>query len=251
MVLTGSLWELDPDGIHLNMILHTPSPEAWFGYDDLGRFIFDRLIVGARTSFIVAVSVVSISLIIGVSLGAFSAYYGGRLDYLITGLIDIVLAFPGMLLAIALAGIMGPGMDNVIFALVSVGWVGFARLTRAQILSVKNREHVLAATALGVMNYQIVIRHLIPMASTAIVVEATFGVASVIVAESGLSFLGLGVQPPTASWGSMIRDGTRYMLMAPHTVILPGMALMLVVLAVNLLGDYLNDRLQQRSSSTR
>ena len=151
------------------------------------------------------------------------------------------------LLAIALVGLLGPGIGNLVFALTLVGWVGYARLARAQVLSVKGREHVLAARALGARTPRIVLRHLLPLISAPLLVEATFGVAAVVVAESGLSFLGLGVQPPDASWGSMIRDGVRYLLVAPHLVLAPGVALFLVVLSVNLLGDGLRDRLDVKT----
>ena len=157
------------------------------------------------------------------------------------------LAFPGILLAIALAGILGPGIENVIFALAAVGWVGFARLARAQTLSFRHREHVLAAVAMGSGPTRVLIRHVLPLIAAPLIVEGTFGVAGIIVAEAGLSFLGLGVQPPDASWGSIIREGTRYMLVAPHLVILPSMALMLVVLSVNMLGDTLRDHLDVRT----
>ncbi len=151
------------------------------------------------------------------------------------------MAFPGILLAIALASILGPGLNNLVIALSVVGWVGYARLARAQILSLKTREHVLAAKALGVGESTIILRHLLPLAAAPLLVEATFGVASVVVAEAGLSFLGLGMQPPDASWGSMIRDGARYMLVAPHLVAVPGLAIFVVVLAVNIVGDRLRD----------
>ncbi|HWS03457.1 MAG TPA: ABC transporter permease, partial [Gammaproteobacteria bacterium] len=178
--------------------------------------------------------------------GSFSAYIGGFWDRLLVHIIDLFLAFPGILLAIALAGILGPGIENVVIALTVVGWVGYARLARAQVLSLKSRDHVQAAIALGVPHGRIVRTHLLPLISAPLIVEATFGIAAVVVAEAGLSFLGLGVQPPEASWGSMIRDGTRYLLVAPHMVLVPGLAMVAVVLAVNLLGDRLRDRLDVR-----
>ncbi len=211
------------------------------GYDDLGRPIFDRIVLGANTSFLVSLWVVIVSLIIGVTLGMVSAYYGGWFDQLVVQIIDIFLAFPGILLAIALAGIMGPGIENVVIALSTVGWVGYARLTRAQVLSVKQRDHIQAAIALGSQSTTIFYKHILPLVLAPIIVEASFGIAGIIIAEAGLSFLGLGVQPPEASWGSMIRDGSRYLLVAPHMVLIPGLALMLVVLAVNLVGDRIRD----------
>jgi peptide/nickel transport system permease protein len=190
--------------------------------------------------------VVGLSLLAGTFIGTATAYHGGWWDRVAVQVVDIFLAFPGILLAIALAGLLGPGIDNVVIALTTVGWVGYARLARAQVLSLKHREHVLAAQALGTGRWRIMYRHLLPLMLAPLIVEATFGVAAVVVAEAGLSFLGLGVQPPAASWGAMIRDGTRYLLVAPHVVLAPGLAMLAVVLAVNLLGDRLRDRLDTR-----
>ncbi|NIP74400.1 MAG: ABC transporter permease [Gammaproteobacteria bacterium] len=247
MAVLGPLLPLHPGEIALPKILALPDLQAWLGYDDLGRPILDRLVLGASTSFYVAFWVVLVSVLVGSALGAFSAYAGGALDLVVVRLIDIFLAFPGILLAIALAGVMGPGIENVVVALSSVGWVGYARLARAQVLSLKHRDHVAAAVSLGTRAPRIVARHLLPLIAAPLIVEATFGIAGVVIAEAGLSFLGLGVQPPEASWGNMIRDGTRYMLVAPHMVLSPGTALMLVVLSINLLGDRLRDWLDVRS----
>lgn len=240
---------LDPNGIHLARILATPMEAGGLGYDDLGRPLLDRMVAGATTSFLVAFWVVSLSAVVGTLIGSFTAYVGGLWDRVLVNVIDLFLAFPGILLAIALAGILGPGIENVVIALTVVGWVGYARLARAQVLSLKSRDHVQAAVALGVPRGRIVRSHLLPLISAPLIVEATFGVAAVVVAEAGLSFLGLGVQPPDASWGSMIRDGTRYLLVAPHMVIVPGVTMVLVVLAVNLLGDRLRDRLDVRAAA--
>ena len=247
-LLAVSVWvlPLTPNLIHLEHILAPPGAGAWLGYDDLGRDIGERLLVGARTSFLVAVWVVSLSALLGTVVGTVSAYRGGWWDRVIVQVIDIFLAFPGILLAIALAGLLGPGIDNVVIALAVVGWVGYARLSRAQVLSLKHREHVMAAESLGSGRVRIMIRHLLPLMAAPLIIEATFGVAAVVIAEAGLSFLGLGVQPPGASWGAMIRDGTRYMLVAPHLVLAPGAAICAVVLSVNLLGDRLRDRLDKR-----
>lgn len=242
---------IDPNGIHLERILDSPMLAGGLGYDDLGRPLLDRLIAGATTSFLVSLWVVGLSSVGGTLIGSFSAYAGGVADRVLVHVIDLFMAFPGILLAIALAGILGPGIENVVIALTLVGWVGYARLARAQVLSLKTRDHVQAAIALGVPRTRIVRRHLLPLITAPLIVEATFGVAAVVVAEAGLSFLGLGVQPPEASWGSMIRDGSRYLLVAPHMVIVPGVAMVLVVLAVNLLGDRLRDRLDVRSEGIR
>lgn len=251
LALLGPVLPLSPNAIDLPNILAPGSLDEWLGYDDLGRPIFDRLVVGARTSLLVAMAVVGISLVIGSLLGTIGAYIGGWTDLILVRLIDVFLAFPGILLAIALAGVMGPGIDNVVIALSVVGWVGYARLARAQVLSVKERDHVHAAVAIGTSTPIIITRHLLPLISAPLIVEASFGMASVIIGEAGLSFLGLGVQPPAASWGSMIRDGTRYMLVAPHMVIAPGLALMFVVLAINVLGDRLRDWLDVKSQTRK
>lgn len=246
IALIGPLLPLSPNQIELAHILIPPGADAWLGADDLGRSMAARVLAGAQTSFIVACWVVLISTLLGTLIGTLSGYLGGIWDLIVVRIIDIFLAFPGILLAIALAGILGPGIENVVIALSIVGWVGYARLSRAQVLSLKHREHVQAAIALGAGTGRIVFRHLLPLIMAPLIVEASFGVAGIVIAEAGLSFLGLGVQPPEASWGSMIRDGARYLLVAPHMVIVPGIALMLVVLSVNLLGDRLRDKLDVR-----
>jgi peptide/nickel transport system permease protein len=242
---------LTPDVIQLEQILNPPGTGSMLGYDDLGRQLADRLIIGARTSFLVSLWVVGLSLIAGTLLGTAAALAGGWWERVTVQLVDIFMAFPGILLAIALAGLLGPGIGNVVIALAAVGWVGYARLSRAQTLSLKQREHVQAATALGSSRWTVIRRHLLPLMAAPLIVEATFGIAAVIIAEAGLSFLGLGVQPPEASWGAMIREGARFMLVAPHMVLVPGLAILAVVLSVNLLGDRLRDRLDIRITNTR
>ena len=244
--LIGPELPLAPNRIALEHILSGPSAEAWLGHDELGRPVLDRLVAGARTSFVVALVVVTLSLAAGTVIGIVSAWLGGFWDHAIVRVIDVFLAFPGILLAIALSGILGPGLGNVVVALAVVGWVGFARLARAQALSVKTREHVQAAIALGSRTPRILALHVLPLIAAPLIVEATFAVAGVIIAEAGLSFLGLGVQPPQASWGSVIREGTRYMLVAPHLVLAPGAVLLLVVISINLMGDRLRDKLDVR-----
>ncbi|MCI0401129.1 MAG: ABC transporter permease [Gammaproteobacteria bacterium] len=246
VAIIAPLLPLKPDEILLSKILIGPSADAWLGYDDLGRSIADRLLMGARTSLAVASSVVSISLAFGTFVGIVSAWLGGWWDHVIVRIIDVFIAFPGILLAIALAGLLGPGIGNAVIALAVVGWVGYARLARAQALAVKHREHIDAARALGTGRWRIGVRHLLLLISAPLIVEATFGIAGVVIAEASLSFLGLGVQPPAASWGSMIRDGARYMLVSPHMVLAPGIAIVLVVLSINLLGDRLRDWMDVR-----
>ena len=247
LALAAPLLGLEPERVDLPHMLQGPALAAPLGYDELGRPLLDRLVTGSRTSLLVAVSVVSLSLVIGTAIGTTSAWLGGAVDHAAVRIIDVFLAFPGILLAIALAGILGPGIDNVVIALTAVGWVGFARLSRAQTLSLKHREHVVAAVALGAGTPRILVHHVLPLIAAPLIVEATFGVAAVIIGEAGLSFLGLGVQPPQASWGSIIQEGTRYMLVAPHLVVIPALTLSLVVLSVNLLGDRLRDRLDVRA----
>jgi peptide/nickel transport system permease protein len=241
MALLSPVLHLTPNTIDLTYILVPPDQNSWLGFDELGRSMSDRLITGATTSFLVSLSVVALGLLIGVILGISSGYFGGWVDQVFVRIVDIMLAFPGLLLAIALAGALGPGIENVVFALVIVGWVGYARLARGQVLTLKHADHVVAAQAIGASPWRIMGRHLLPLIIAPLIIEASFGIAGAIIAEAGLSFLGLGVQPPQASWGSMIRDGTRYMLVAPHLVLIPGLTLMAVVLAANLLGDWLRD----------
>jgi len=251
MAMIGQLPLLEPNQIALPAILQPPSSTHWLGTDDLGREIVDRLFAGAGVSLLVAAVSVTLSAAIGILVGLVAGYYGGWLDRLISRVIEIFLAFPGMLLAIAMAAMIGPGLDNVIIALSVMGWVGYARLVRVQVLALRRREHVLAAVALGQQGQTIMWRHLLPLVMAPVWVEASFGIAAAVVAEAGLSFLGLGIQPPEASWGAMIRDGVRYLLVAPHLVLAPGISLFLVVVAANLLGDGLRDRLDVTSRSTR
>ncbi len=248
--LLSPLLSLSPDAVNLENILAPPATQQWLGFDEVGRPVSDRLITGATTSFFVSVSVVVLGMSIGGILGVASGYARGWIDNLLVRTIDIMLAFPGLLLAIALAAVLGPGIGNVIIALGIVGWVGYARLARGQVLLLREADHVVAAQAIGASPKRVIFRHLLPLVVAPLLVEASFGVASAIIAEAGLSFLGLGVQPPEASWGSMIRDGTRYMLVAPHLVIIPGLTLMTVVLAANLVGDWLRDWFDVKDQST-
>jgi len=247
MAFAGFWIDDSANEVFLNSFLATPSGDAFLGRDELGRPVFERVLLGAQTSLLVALGVVFFSAIIGTTIGVYSGYMGGWTDRVITKVIDVFLAFPGLLLAIALAAILGPGIENVVFALVVVGWVGYARLARAQTLSLRNREHIYAARSLAVPTPVILFRHVLPLILAPLGVEATFGIAGAVISEAGLSFLGLGVQPPEASWGSMIKEGTRYLLVAPHLVLAPGIALMLVVLAVNLIGDQWRDYLDVRA----
>jgi len=249
MALIGTLSSLQPDRVVLPEILLPPSAGHPLGTDELGRPVLDRLLAGASVSLLVALTTVGLSAVIGITIGLLAGYFGGWVDRVTSRLIEVFLAFPGMLLAIAMAAMIGPGIDNVIIALAVMGWVGYARLVRVQVLSLRQREHVQAAVALGCNDLTIMRQHLLPLVMAPVWVEASFGLAGAVVAEAGLSFLGLGIQPPHASWGGMIRDGVRYLLVAPHLVLAPGIALFLVVLAANLFGDALRDRLDVTSRS--
>jgi peptide/nickel transport system permease protein len=241
VALAAPLLGLAPDAIHLERILSGPDTHAWLGYDDLGRNILARLLAGAQVSLAVASIVTTVTLTFGTSLGLVAGYCGGWIDRLLMHVTDVFLAFPGILLAIAFAAMLGPGLDNLILALCLTSWVGYARLTRAQALSLRGRQHVLAAQTLGASTPRILLHHILPLLAAPLLVEATFSIAGLVIAEASLSFLGLGIQPPHASWGSMLRDGVRYLLVAPHYVLAVGISLMSLVLAVNVLGDRLRD----------
>ena len=242
-VVVSLLWDFYPNVIQLQKILVTPNLDAWLGYDDLGRNVLARLLNGARVSMLVAVVVTIVTMLFGTTIGLISGFYGGKVDRLIMQITDVFMAFPGILLAIALAAVLGAGLGNLIIALCITSWVGYARLTRAQALSLRNRQHVLAAESLGASVPRLMFKHILPLLAAPLVVEATYSIAGLIIAEASLSFLGLGIQAPNASWGSMLRDGVRYMLVAPHYVLAVGLSLMSLVLAINLLGDQLRDYL--------
>jgi len=249
MALVGASSLLDPYSVSLPRIFESPSAAYPLGTDELGRSVLARLLDGAGVSLLVALVSVVVSASVGIAIGLVAGYFGGAVDRVIGRVIDVFLAFPGMLLAIAMAAMIGPGIDNVIIALTAMGWVGYARLVRVQVKAMRTRDHVLAARALGRSDLSIMRYHLMPLVMAPVWVEASFGIAAAVVAEAGLSFLGLGIQPPYASWGGMIRDGVRYLLVAPHLVLAPGLALFLVVLAANLVGDGLRDRLDVTSRS--
>jgi peptide/nickel transport system permease protein len=241
VAIVPSVTPLDPFTQHLEEDLRPPNREHPCGQDKLGRDVLARLVYGARISLGVGVSVVAVSLTLGIIFGATAGILGGRVDRAIMGLVDILLAFPGLLLAIALAAVLGPSLRNVVLSLSVLGWTGYARLVRGQILSLREREFVLATRALGARPLRIVRLHLLPGLLGILAVQTTFGVAGAIVAEGSLSFLGLGVPPPLPSWGAMLADARAYVLVAPHLTVFPAVALMLTVLGVNLLGDHLRD----------
>jgi len=225
-----------------------PSAGHPMGQDNLGRDILSRVIYGARVSLLVGLATVTISLALGLSIGMAAGYLGGWVDALVARAIDVLLAFPGILLAIALTGVLGPGLDHVVLALCAIGWTAYARLVRGEVMRLKESEFVEAAQALGLGHRRILFGHLLPMVAGPVMVQATFGTAGAIVAEASLSFLGLGAQPPTASWGAMLNDGRAFVLVAPHMTVFPGLAIMLTVLAINLIGEGLRDLLDVRSA---
>jgi peptide/nickel transport system permease protein len=240
-LLAPFLAPYDPLAIDLRGELEGPGTGHPLGQDKLGRDILSQVIYGSRVSLVVGLVVVGISLLIGVSLGAAAGYFGGAFDSVLMRIVDILLAFPGILLAIALAGILGPNLRNIILALCVLGWVGYARLVRGQVLAEKNREYVLAARAIGASHPRIILRHILPNCFAPVIVEATFGLAGVILAESSLSFLGLGPQD-VPTWGRLLNEGAQYLLFAPHVATFPGIAIMLTVLAFNFIGDGLRNR---------
>ena len=246
-VLLGALLQLKPNSIDLNAILVIPSVQHWLGADDLGRDILARVLNGVQVSFSVAIIVTVITMLIGVAVGLVAGFYGGIVDAILMKVTDIFLAFPGILLAIAFAAVLGAGLGNLIMALCITGWVSYARLARGQTLSLCNRQHVVASESLGASVPRLLIKHILPLLSSILIVEATYSLASVMIAEATLSFLGLGIQAPQASWGAMLRDGVRYMLVAPHYVLVVGISLMSLILAINLGGDYLRDKMDVKA----
>jgi peptide/nickel transport system permease protein len=233
----------DPAAQLLSLRLAGPSWVHPLGLDELGRDMLARLAVGARVSLLVGVTVVSVSSAVGLAVGAVAGYAGGRVDEAIGRVMDVLLAFPGILLAIALVAALGPGLSHVVFALTVIGWVGYARLVRGQVLKLRELDYVQAARALGASDARVLMRHIVPGALPALSVQATLGMAGAIIAEASLSFLGLGVQPPTPSWGAMLDAGRAHLIDAPHLTIIPGVAIAVLVLGFNFVGDGLRDRL--------
>jgi len=238
----------DPAHIELPTRLSSPSTTHWFGTDELGRDILSRVIYGSRISMLVGSSVVAVSLTLGLIIGSIAGYYGGRLDRFVNVVVmNAFLSFPGILIAIAFVAFRGPGIFNLVLALSLGGWVGYARLVRAQVLAAREREFVEAARALGASDLRVVVHHILPNIIQPVVVQAAIGMAGAILAEATMSFLGLGVPPPTASWGAMLNDGRAHLFDAPHLVIFPALAVMLAVLSFNFIGDALRDYLDPRA----
>jgi peptide/nickel transport system permease protein len=237
----------DPLVQHLPERLAGPSWRHPFGYDELGRDVLARLVLGARVSLIVGLSVVSLSATIGTIIGAVAGYAGGWVDEVLSRVMDVLLAFPGILLAIALVSVLGPSLTNVVLALVVIGWVGYARLVRGQVLKIRELDYVQAIRAVGATPARVLARHIVPATIPSVIAQATLGMAGAIIAEASLSFLGLGVQPPAPSWGTMLDAGRSHLFDAPHLTIFPGLAIALVVLGLNFVGDALRDSFDPRA----
>jgi len=238
----------DPAQINLPSRLEPPSASHWCGIDELGRDICSRLIYGARISMLVGSCVVLASLTLGLLIGSVAGYYGGRIDRFVNVvLMNAFLSFPGILLAIAFVAFRGPGIFNLVLALSLGGWVGYARLVRAQVLATREKEFVEAARALGASDLRVIVRHILPNIMQPVIVQAAIGMAGAILAEATMSFLGLGVPPPTASWGAMLNDARAHLFDAPHLVLFPAATVMLAVLSFNFIGDALSDLLDPRS----
>lgn len=224
----------------------SPGRDNIFGCDELGRDIFTRIIYGGRVSLSIGIIVVSMSAFIGIIIGLISGFFGGITDQIIMRIIDIFLAFPGILLAIGIAAILKQNMLNLIIALTVLGWVGFARITRANVLVIKEMDYIFAVRSLGANRFRIVIRHIFPNVISPLIVHFTLSIAGIIIAESSLSFLGLGISPPYPSWGGMLSNALLYIREAPHMVTFPGVFIMLTVLSLNFIGDSIRDILDPR-----
>lgn len=238
----------DPAQLNLSARLLPPSAAHWFGTDELGRDVLSRTLYGARVSLTVAAAVVALSLTLGVTLGLLAGFYGGFTDTLVNIYLgNAFLSLPGILLAITIVAFLGPSLANLILALALAGWVNYARLVRAQVLSVKEREYVQAARSLGASDLHLMLRHILPNILQPLLVQAAVGMAAAVLAEATLSFLGLGVQPPTPTWGAMLNDARSHLFESPYLMFFPALALALCVFSFNLIGDGLRDYLDPRT----
>ncbi len=236
----------DPAEINVALVLSSPSYVHFFGTDELGRDVFSRMIWGARISMLVGFVAISISTIIGVITGAIAGFYGGRLDSIIMRIVDIMLCFPTFILILTIIAIMKPSIWNIMIVIGLTGWMGLARLVRAEFLSLRERDFVLAARSIGASDARIIFSHILPNAMAPILVSATLGVAAAILTESSLSFLGIGVQPPTASWGNMLTAGKDTLQIAWWLSLFPGLGILITVLGYNLLGEGIRDAMDPR-----
>ncbi|AXR77084.1 nickel transporter permease [Natrarchaeobaculum sulfurireducens] len=240
----------DPTAQDLTNSLQAPSAAHPLGTDELGRDVLARLVYGTRISLGIAVAVTAIRLVLGTTIGLVAGYVGGWVDEALMRLVDVQLAFPGLVLALVIAGILGPSLRNVLIALAVVGWASYARIVRGSVLSTKEREFVGAARLMGASRVQVTIRHLLPNVISPVVVLATLNLGTVVLATAGLSFIGLGAQPPTPEWGTMLSDGRHYLRDAWWLANAPGVAIMLTVLGFTLLGDALRDLLDPKHEAT-
>lgn len=236
----------DPNKVHITASKDGPSSTYWLGNDDVGRDILSRIIFGSRVALIVGVGATLIAVTIGVSIGATAGYFGGWIDALLSRLVDSLMAFPLLALLLTLSAVFGPSLRNVVIVIGCSVWASYARIVRAEVLSLRERDYVLAARSCGANSRRIIFRHIVPNAMGPVVIIASLAIGSIIILESALSFLGLGVQRPTASWGTMLSDGRDYIRNYPHISIAPGIAITLTVLAFNLIGDGLRDALDPR-----
>lgn len=245
-VFAPTLTFQDPNLMALANRYLPPSSTHFFGLDQNGSDVFSQVAFGARVSLLVAFSVVGVSMSLGLIIGSIAGYRGGAVDHLVMRVIDMLHAFPGFLLALALVAVLGPSLPNLIIAMCITGWTGYARLVRAEVLHLKTRDYVVAATALGARPLRILVIHVWPNLLSLLIVQATFGMAGTIITESGLSFLGLGAPPTVPTWGALLNAGRRSMIEAPHISLFPGLAILVLVLGFNLLGDGLRVWLNPR-----
>ncbi len=241
----------DPDDINVKSILIAPSAQHWMGTDGLGRDVLSRMLYGGRISLLVGLVAVGISTIIGIILGAIAGYYRGWVDTVIMRLVDVMLSIPSFFLILAVIAFLTPSIVNVMIVIGLTSWMGVTRLVRAEFLSLSGREFVLASRTLGAKDARLIFTHLLPNSLTPIIVSSVLGVAGAVLLESGLSFLGLGVQAPQASWGNILTDGKDYIQFAWWLSLFPGLAILLTVLGYNLLGEGLRDALDPRSGSSK
>ena len=245
-IFASLLAPYDPIDSNILQRLQGPTLKHWLGTDDLGRDILSRIIYGSRISLQVGVISVSISLVFGGMAGVLAGYYGGKIDMFIMRFIDIMLAFPSVLLAIGIMAVLGPKLSNAMIAISIVNMPRFARIVRASVLMVKSEEYVVAAEAIGATDFQIVFKYILPNCLAPVIVQSTLSIASAILEAAGLSFLGLGAQPPTPEWGAMLSEGRSALQIAPWVVAFPGIAIMITVVGFNLLGDGLRDALDPK-----
>lgn len=241
----------DPNEINVKAILLGPSTQHWMGTDGLGRDVLSRMLHGGRISLLVGLVAVGISTVIGILLGAIAGFYRGWVDVVIMRLVDIMLSIPSFFLILAVIAFLTPSIINIMIVIGLTSWMGVTRLVRAEFMSLSEREYVMASRTLGARDYRLIFRHLLPNSLTPIIVSAVLGVAGAVLLESGLSFLGLGVQAPQASWGNILTDGKEYIQFAWWLSLFPGLAILITVLGYNLLGEGLRDALDPRSGSVK